>query len=82
MTLIVILRTLSGHRGPSSASFEDVFRGFALATMPHNGFDVVASTSIVQEAGVTIHLLLQTNAPKWCGAPFVATSQSAAIVIV
>ena len=31
---------------------------------------------------MSVDLLLQTHAPKWCGAPFVATSQTADVVVV
>ena len=61
---------------------ELVLRGFAFATMPHDGLDEVAGSSIVQEIGMAIDLLLQTDAPERCSAPFIATGQAADEIVV
>ena len=36
----------------------------------------------MEKTGVSVNLLLQADAPKRCGAPFVAASQSADVIIV
>ena len=50
--------------------------------MPHDGFHEVAGTSVVQEVGMSVYLLLQTDTPERCGAPFVATGQTTHEIVV
>ena len=61
---------------------ELVLRGFALATVPHDGLDEIAGASVVQEVGMSVHLLLQADTPERRGTPFVASGQTADEVVV
>lgn len=64
------------------SSFEEILRCFTFTTVPHDSLNIVAGAPIMQEVSMTIHSFLQSDTPKRSRTPFVATGQTAYIVII
>ena len=61
---------------------EQVLGCFAFSSVPQDSLLEVTRSAVVQEVSMGIHLLLQTYTPEWGCTPFVATGQSADVVVI